>query len=84
MKKNNGFTLIEILAVVTIIGLIFILVIPKITTSLKNRKGDVDRTTTNLVLSATKLYVQEHSSKFDKEDGNVSCMPINMLVKKGL
>ena len=83
MKKNNGFTLIEILAVVTIIGLIFILVIPKITTSLKNKKGDVDRTTTNLVLSATKLYVQEHSSKFDKEDGNVSCMPINMLVKKG-
>ena len=36
MKK--GFTLIEILAVVTIIGLIFILVIPKIATSLKNKK----------------------------------------------
>jgi prepilin-type N-terminal cleavage/methylation domain-containing protein len=46
--KNKGFTLIEILAVVTIIGLIFILVIPKITTSLKNKKSDVDKTTENL------------------------------------
>ena len=61
MNKKNGFTLIEILAVVTIIGLIFILVLPKITNSLKNKKGDVDRTTTNLVLSATKLYVSDHS-----------------------
>ena len=81
MKK--GFTLIEILAVVTIIGLIFILVIPRITTSLKNKKGDVDKTTENLVLSATKLYVSEHSSKFEKEDGNISCMPLHQLVRKG-
>ena len=83
MKKDKGFTLIEILAVVTIIGLIFILVIPKITSSLKNKKGDVDSTTNNIVISATKLYVQEHSSKFDKEESNTYCMPINMLVKKG-
>ena len=83
MKKNKAFTLIEILAVVTIIGLIFILVIPKITTSLKNKKSDVDTTTTNLVLSATKLYVSDHSSKFEKEDGNISCMPLHQLVKKG-
>ena len=65
-KRNNAFTLIEILAVVTIIGLIFILVIPRITNSLKNKKGDVDSTTNNIVITATKLYVQEHSSKFDK------------------
>ena len=78
--KNKGFTLIEILAVVTIIGLIFILVIPKITTSLKNKKGDVDKTTENLVLTATKLYVSDHSSKFEKTDGNISCMPLHQLV----
>ena len=82
-KKNKGFTLIEILAVVIIIGLIFILVIHKITNSLKNKKNDIDVTTTNLVLSAAKLYVQDNSSKFDKIDGNISCVPISMLVKKG-
>ena len=77
MKKNKGFTLIEMLAVITIIVLIFILVVPKITTSLKNKKSDVDKTTENLVLSATKLYVSDHYSKFEKTSGNVYCMPLH-------
>ena len=83
MKKNKGFTLIEMLAVITIIVLIFILVVPKITTSLKNKKSDVDKTTENLVLSATKLYVSDHYSKFEKTSGNVYCMPLHQLVKIG-
>ncbi len=80
MKK--GFTLIEILAVVTIIGLIFILVIPKIATSLKNKKGDVDTTTNNIVLAAAKSYVQDNHDKFDKTDNNTYCLPISTLTKK--
>ena len=80
MKK--GFTLIEILAVVTIIGLIFILVIPKIATSLKNKKGDVDTTTNNIVLAAAKSYVADNRDKFDKEESNTYCLPISTLTKK--
>lgn len=80
MKK--GFTLIEILAVVTIIGLMFILVIPKITTSLKNKKKDVDTTTNNLIVTAAKSYVLDNSSKFDKIDNNIYCLPITTLTKK--
>lgn len=80
MKK--GFTLIEILAVVTIIGLIFILVIPKIATSLKNKKTDVDTTTNNIVLAAAKSYVADNHDKFDKVDFNTYCLPISTLTKK--
>lgn len=80
MKK--GFTLIEILAVVTIIGLIFILVIPKITTSLKNKKKDVDTTTNNLIITAAKNYVADNKSKFDKVDNNTYCLPLTTLTKK--
>ena len=80
MKK--GFTLIEILAVVTIIGLIFILVIPKIATSLKNKKGDVDTTTNNIVLAAAKSYVADNHDKFEKVDSNTYCLPISTLTKK--
>lgn len=81
MKK--GFTLIEILAVVVIIGLIFILVIPKVTNSLKNKKSDVDTTTNNIVLTAAKNYVNSHLNKFDKEEDNIFCLPITTLTKNG-
>ena len=83
-KIKNGFTLIEILAVVVIIGLIFVLVIPKVANSLRNKKSDVDQTTTNIVISAAKLYVMDNTSKFERVDGNISCMPVSQLVKKGI
>lgn len=82
-KIKNGFTLIEILAVVVIIGLIFVLVIPKVANSLRNKKSDVDQTTTNIVISAAKLYVMDNTSKFERVNGNISCMPVSQLVKKG-
>ena len=77
MKK--GFTLIEILAVVTIMGLIFILVIPKIGTSLKK---DVDTTTNNLIITAAKNYVNDNQDTFDKIDNNIYCLPLTTLTKK--
>lgn len=80
MKK--GFTLIEILAVVTIIGIIFILVMPKIVTSLKNKKNDVDNVTNNMVLSAAKNYIANNTEKFTKEQTNIYCLPISTLTKK--
>ena len=80
MKK--GFTLIEILAVVTIMGLIFILVIPKIGTSLKHKKKDVDTTTNNLIITAAKNYVNDNQDTFDKIDNNIYCLPLTTLTKK--
>lgn len=79
---KKGFTLIEILAVVTIIGLLFILVIPKITNSLNSKKEDIDNTTNKLIISATKQYINNNIDDFDKEKDNVYCMPLTTLVKE--
>ena len=80
-RKKNGFTLIEILAVVTIISLICIIVLPKIVNSLRNKKEDIDNTTRIIIITAAKLYVSEHSSKFDREEGNSYCLPLATLTK---
>lgn len=79
MKK--GFTLIEILAVVTIMGLIFVLAIPKIANSLRSKKTDIDKTTNDLILNAAKMYVNDNSSKFEKNDDAVYCLPFTTLTK---
>lgn len=80
MKK--GFTLIEILAVVTIIGLIFVIALPKIINSLNSKKSDIDNTTNNLIISAAKMYVNDHNTKFDKIEGSVYCLPLTTLAKE--
>ena len=80
--KKKGFTLIEILAVVTIMGLIFLLIIPKISNSLKSKKTDIDKTTKSMIVSAAKLYVNDNKDGFDKDNENIYCLPISQLVKK--
>lgn len=80
MKK--GFTLIEILAVVTIIGLIFVIALPKIINSLNSKKSDIDNTTNNMIISAAKMYVNDHNTKFDKIEGSVYCLPLTTLTKE--
>ena len=80
--KKKGFTLIEVLAVVTIMGLIFLLIIPKISNSLKSKKTDIDKTTKSMIVSAAKLYVNDNKDGFDKDNENIYCLPISQLVKK--
>ena len=80
MKK--GFTLIEILAVVTIIGLLFVLVIPKITNSLSNKKEDISVINERLIISAAKNYVEDYIDEFAKENSKTYCLPIKTLIKE--
>ena len=80
MKK--GFTLIEILAVVTIVGLLFILVMPKITNSLNSKKDDLNTINKNVIINAAKNYVYDNSDTFLKEDKKIYCLPLNTLVKE--
>lgn len=41
MKNKKGFTLIEILAVIALIGIIMLLIVPSVTTIFKNAKKDL-------------------------------------------
>lgn len=79
--NKKGFTLIEILAVVTIMGLLFIIAIPKISNSLNSKKKEIDTTTKTMVINAAKLYINDHHSKFEKEKGKIYCLPIVTLTK---
>ena len=38
MKKKNGFTLVELLAVIVILAIILVIAVPKITDTIKNSK----------------------------------------------
>lgn len=80
MKK--GFSLIEILAVVTILGLLFILAMPKIINSIYNKKNEVNLINNNLIITAAKKYVSDNYLSFKKDKENIYCLPLETLVKK--
>lgn len=68
MKKeknfnNKGFTLIEVLAVLVILGLIMAIAIPNITDSLDRQSCKMVETRVKLIESAAQFYVSDNRNK---------------------
>ena len=63
MKK--GFTLVEIIAVVAILGIIAVLVVPKVSTTILNSKERVCDSIEKSIIDAANSYNYMHSSEVD-------------------
>lgn len=65
--KKNGFTLIEILAVIVVLGLLTIIITPTVSNLLKDSEESLYNKQIDSILSATKKYVVEHSELLPDE-----------------
>ena len=77
MKKKNGFTLVELLAVIVILAIILVIAVPKITDTIKNSKK------ASFESSAKTIAAQAEKKKMEKEiledTGSISCSDIVKL-----
>ena len=78
--KKNGFTLVELLAVIIVIGLLAIIIIPKIKDTLTDSKKSANEISANsLVRTATNYYLEKRADKsfqnctYDFTNNNNSC-----------
>lgn len=56
LKKEKGFTLVELLAVIVILGIIVAIAIPAIGNIIDNARGDANVQEQALVIDAARLY----------------------------
>lgn len=79
MKK--GFTLIEMLSVIIIIALLSLIVLPQIVNQVGNQKVKVSNITTDIIYSATELYLEEHINIDPMRTKQNVCITLEQLVK---
>ncbi|MBW2622260.1 MAG: prepilin-type N-terminal cleavage/methylation domain-containing protein [Deltaproteobacteria bacterium] len=72
-KRSAGFTLIEILIVVIVLGILAMIIIPQITVSTEDAKTSTLSTNLSALRSAVELYYHEHDNVYpgvvDDTDG---------------
>ncbi len=77
MKKKNGFTLVELLAVIVILAVILVIAVPKITDTIKNSK------IASFESSAKTIASQAEKKKMEKEiledSGSINCSDVVKL-----
>lgn len=80
MKK--GFTLVELLAVITIMGVILLISVPNITKSLKQTTSNQYAEFVSDIFLATESYITSRSDSLNLNNGNLT-ISVERLIKSG-
>lgn len=84
MRRNSGFTLIEMLGILVVLSIIVMISVPSITSMLKQaNQQKYDEWLENLYI-ASEQYVEGHRAEFDEVNhGGTSYLSIQTLLQKG-
>ena len=81
MKK--GFTLIEMIACMVLVGLISIVAIPKIQNQIANKKKDINNASLEIIYQAADLYMDNNEVKKCSKQNDNYCVTLDELVSNG-
>ena len=78
---KRGFTLVEMMAVIVIIGILSIVTVSLIVNKIKGKSSDIDDVTKKIIYNAANLYLTDTVSEIG--ENSTFCVPLNDLVNKG-
>lgn len=81
MKRRNGFTLAELLGVITVLGLIAFIVFPNVNKAMKNSKTKLYNQQISLIETNAKRWGVEHTELLP--DSGVYYLSLDELIKGG-
>ncbi len=79
MKK--GFTLLELLGVIAILGLLVLICYPVVLEQVEKKQKEIDQVKLELIESAADAYIGEHPEEYPYRVGNHFCIPLDTLVE---
>lgn len=84
MEKKMGFTLVELLGVIILMGLISAAIATPILAQINKTSTKIDETALKLLYSDTELYMTKYSNSYKKISGNVYYITVEQLIESGL
>lgn len=77
---NNGFTLVELLAVIVILAIILAVAIPKITTLIENSQINAFKSNEKMMIKAAKTYAEANNVGLPVNEGDTMEITLNTLI----
>ena len=84
MRKKNGFTLVELLSTVVILGVVLSVTVYIVMKNINKAKDNADLITYNNIKSVAKVYTDEVASYWNiKDDYEYSCISLGNMIEIG-
>ncbi len=83
-KENQGFTLIEMLTVVILIGIILAIAVPGVMNAVKSNQKKLYDTHLKIVEEASYLFVKQYKGQLENSSSSCFLVDYQTLVQKGL
>lgn len=80
MKK--GFTLIEMLGVISLLGVLVLVCYPVVLEQIEKKQQEVSSAKADLIYSATDAYIGKHPEEYPYRVGNQFCISLDTLVEE--
>ncbi len=78
--KNKGFTLVELIAVITILAVVSIIVFPYVLNLIRNNEVKLTASQENIIYGATELYLKNNPSKYELNNNYLYTIEIQELI----
>ncbi|MCH1626583.1 competence type IV pilus major pilin ComGC [Fredinandcohnia quinoae] len=83
VKNEKGLTLVELLAVIVILGIIAAIAVPSIGAIIDNSKKDAHIANAQQMVSGAKIAVTGNSELLPSNEGGESYLPLEYLINQG-
>ena len=81
--KKRGFTLVELLITIGIIGIIFTISTISVYTIINNSKENSNKIAIENMKKSSGVYVKEYTEEISWNENNETCIPTQILIAKG-
>lgn len=81
---KNGFTLIELVMVILILGIIALITVPTVNSVIKDSREKSYNNQVDLITDTARTYMSNHSENLPSQSGGNFCVTIDMMQKDGL
>lgn len=81
---KRGFTLVELLGVIVILGIIAVIAFPSIINQITDARNNIEENTNTLIFDAAESYFEDYANLDSTSSGKYYCVTLETLVDEGL